>query len=372
MISQISRLKSHICFFMKALIAAGGRATRLRPITHSINKHLIPLANKPMLEYAVEKIAACGIKEIAINVNPGDTEISSVIGDGSRWGVAITYLEQTSGPKGIAHAVANAAEWIGNDSFLFYLGDNIILNSITSLVERFERDQLDCLLCLSHVTDPQRFGVPELKDGRIVRILEKPEHPPSDYAVTGIYLYRSPMLEAVKSIPPSPRGEYEISDAHTWLIEHGYQVGYEEITGWWKDTGKPEDLILGNSLTLDLMKESAIAPDAVIEDGVMIQGIVSIGAGSRITSGSILNGPVCIGERCTVSDSIVGPHVSVDHGTALNHVKISDSIVMGNSSLEGGPMIGSAIIGRNVRTKTGKSADEKHQLMMGDGTLIEW
>src|SRR5512133_696032 len=167
---------------MKALIAAGGHATRLRPITYSINKHLIPLANKPMLEYAIEKIAECGVTEIAININPGDTEIPSVIGDGSRWGVRITYLEQISGPKGIAHSVAIASSWIGDNSFIFYLGDNIILNSITSLVDRFEREHLDCLLGLSRVKDPQRFGVPEMKDGKIVRILEKPQNPPSDFA----------------------------------------------------------------------------------------------------------------------------------------------------------------------------------------------
>lgn len=356
---------------MKALIAAGGRATRLRPITHSINKHLIPLANKPMLEYAIEKIAACGIKEIVINVNPGEAEIPSVIGDGSRWGVSISYLEQASGPKGIAHAVANAASWIGDDSFLFYLGDNIILNPIASLVERFERERLDCLLCLSRVQDPQRFGVPEMKDGRIVRILEKPEHPPSDFAVTGIYLYRSPMLEAVKAIEPSSRGEYEISDAHTWLIEHGYSVGYEEITGWWKDTGKPEDLIVGNSLTLDLMEKSFVADDAVIEDGVVIDGVVSISSGARILNNAVLKGPVCIGEGCVIDGSCVGPHVSIDKKTALHRVNISDSIVMSDSLLEGGPEIGLAIIGRGVQMKSGRT-DHRRQLMVGDGTVVEW
>lgn len=357
---------------MKALIAAGGRATRLRPITHSINKHLIPLANKPMLEYAVEKIAECGIKEIAINVNPGDKEIESVIGDGSRWGVTITYLEQTSGPKGIAHAVANAADWIGSDDFLFYLGDNIILNSITSLVEKFEREHLDCLLCLSRVEDPQRFGVPEMNNGRIVRILEKPQNPPSDFAVTGIYLYRSPMIEAVRSISPSPRGEYEISDAHTWLIEHGYHVGYEEITGWWKDTGKPEDLIHGNSLTLDLISESKIASDATIEEGAKIEGIVTVDSGAMIDASSVIKGPVCIGEGCIIRGSSVGPHVSIDKHTSLNHVTVSDSIIMSDSSLESGPVIGSAIIGRNVKTTAAKRTDDPHQLMLGDGTMIEW
>ena len=357
---------------MKALIAAGGRATRLRPITHSINKHLIPLANKPMLEYAVEKIVECGIKEIAINVNPGDQEIAAVIGDGSRWGVDITYLEQSSGPKGIAHAVANAASWIGDDSFLFYLGDNIILNSITSLVEKFEREQLDCLLCLSRVQDPQRFGVPEMKDGRIVRILEKPQNPPSDFAVTGIYLYRSPMLEAVKSIAPSPRGEYEISDAHTWLIDHGYHVGYEEITGWWKDTGKPEDLIQGNSLLLDLIQESSIAPDAIVEQGAIIEGVVTIGSGTRVDARSVVRGPVCIGSNCTITQTRVHPHVSIEDRVTLNNIRIGDSIVMSDTVLERGPLIGSSIIGRNVHAVAKPESDQPHHLMLGDGTQVEW
>lgn len=357
---------------MKALIAAGGRATRLRPITHSINKHLIPLANKPMLEYAVEKIVECGIKEIAINVNPGDKEIESVLGDGSRWGVQITYLEQTSGPRGIAHAVANASDWIGDDSFMFYLGDNIILNSITSLVEKFEKEELDCLLCLSRVQDPQRFGVPEMKDGKIIRILEKPENPPSDFAVTGIYLYRSPMITAVKSIPPSPRGEYEISDAHTWLIEHGYKIGYEEITGWWKDTGKPEDLIHGNSLVLDLIKEVNIATDAVIEKGAMIEGIVTIGSGSIIDASSRIIGPVCIGKNCQIKGSTIGPHVSIDDCTTLEGVVIGDSIVMSDTTLAHGPVMGSSIIGRKVRMIVKQEKDQPHQFMLGDGTLIEW
>ncbi|MBD3251603.1 NTP transferase domain-containing protein, partial [Candidatus Uhrbacteria bacterium] len=193
---------------MKALITAGGRATRLRPITFTINKHLIPLVNKPMLEYALEKIQECGITEVAININPGETELQKILGDGSRWGMDITYLEQQGGPKGLAHIISNAAEWLGDEPFLFYLGDNIILGSIKSLVEKFQREELDCLLALSRVPDPQRFGVPELRNGRITRVLEKPSDPPSDFAVTGIYIYKSSILRACSDIQPSARGEY--------------------------------------------------------------------------------------------------------------------------------------------------------------------
>jgi glucose-1-phosphate thymidylyltransferase len=357
---------------MKALIAAGGRATRLRPITHSINKHLIPLANKPMLVYAIEKIAECGITEIGINVNPGEQEIQSVVGDGSAWGVNITYLEQKSGPKGLAHVVANARDWIGNDSFLFYLGDNIILNSITSIVETFERERLDCLLCLSRVQDPQRFGVPEFKDGKIVRVIEKPKDPPSDYAVTGIYVYRSPIFEAVTSIAPSDRGEFEISDAHSWLIEHGYRVGSQEITGWWKDTGKPEDLIEGNELLLNLRKESVIDPGAVVEEGSVIEGIVSIGPGTHIDAASVIRGPVCIGSNCAISGAQIGPSVSIENNVTLRQISISRSIVMNDSFLEGGTNISMSIIGRNVKVVSQKEISKPRRLLLGDGTLVEW
>lgn len=357
---------------MKALIAAGGHATRLRPITHSINKHLIPLVNKPMLEYAIEKIAECGVNEIAINTNPGDTEIASAIGDGSRWGVRITYLEQHSGPKGVAHVVANASDWIGDDPFIFYLGDNIILNSIVPLVERFEREKMDCLLGLSRVPDPQRFGVPEIKDGRIVRVVEKPEHPSSDFAVTGIYIYRSPMLEAVKSISPSARGEYEISEAHTWLIDHGYRVGYEEITGWWKDTGKPDDLIQGNSLLLDLIKTSSIAPDAIVEKGAILEGVVVIGEGSYIDAQSSIHGPVVIGSHCDIRGTKISPNVSIDDRTVLERVTIGDSIVMSDSVIKGGPCIGHAMIGRRVKATDENKIDICHRFLLGDGTTIEW
>ena len=224
----------------KALIAAGGRATRLRPITHTLNKHLIPLANKPMIFYGIETLVKAGIKEIFINMNPGETELQKVVGDGSRWGITIKYIEQEGGPLGLAHIVKNAERHLGNEPFIFYLGDNVILESISQLAEKFEREQLDMCLAFAHIANPQQFGVAEIIDGKLARIIEKPEHPPSDLAQTGIYFYSPKIFEAVKAIKPSARGEYEISDANTWMIEKGYKVlgGSTGLVERYRETGR--------------------------------------------------------------------------------------------------------------------------------------
>lgn len=358
---------------MKALIAAGGHATRLRPITYSINKHLIPLANKPMIEYAVEKIVEAGIRDIAINVNPGESEIQRVVGDGSRWNANITYLEQAGGALGIAHTVLNASAWINGEPFIFYLGDNVILGSIKGLVERFERERLDCLLALSLVPDPQRFGVPEIKDGAIIRVIEKPKDPPSPYAVTGIYIYSADgIMKAVSNIRPSARGEYEISEAHTWLIDHGYRVGYEEITGWWKDTGKPDDLIEANSLLLKEMRESGVAPDAIVEEGAVIEGLVSVGSGSVIGRGSILRGPACIGSKCEIRGSEIGPGVAIGDGSVLQGVKIRESILMDGCKMVDCDGIVHSLVGRDSHVSGLLSSAERteRRLLLGDRASV--
>ena len=358
---------------MKALLTAGGRATRLRPITHSINKHLIPLVDRPMLVHAIEKIKECGITEIGINVNSGEVEILEVLGDGSAWGVKLTYLEQKGGPQGLAHIIRNASDWLGNEPFLFYLGDNIILGSIKPLVDRFLREDLDCLLALAKVDDPQRFGVPVLNNGRITRVIEKPADPPSDYAVTGIYLYRPIIQEAVRDLQPSARGEYEISDAHTWLIHRGYQVGYEEVTGWWKDTGKPEDLIVGNGLLLDQIPHSEIAPDAVIEEGAVIEGNVLIKSGAIIGKGSRIIGPVSIGERCEIRESEIGPHVSLGKETRVHGMRIRESLIMDGCFLDRGPDMELSILGRRVQASPKSDTEEKRtSFLLGDKTVITW
>lgn len=357
---------------MKALITAGGRATRLRPITQTINKHLIPLANKPMLFHAIEKIVEAGITEIGINVNPGEEELQKVIGDGSRWGVRITYIEQVGGPKGLGHILKMARPFIGDEPFLFYLGDNIILGSIRSFVEKFVREKPNALLALSKVKDPQRFGVPEIRDGKIIRVDEKPSEPKSDFAVTGIYVYDSTVFQAVEAIQPSPRGEYEISDIHTWMIEHGLTVGYEEITGWWKDTGKPEDLLEGNQLLLSDMKPEEFIIEGEVSPSARLQGRVKIGKGAKIGERVLIRGPVVIGAGCVIENSYIGPYSSIGDNVEIYNTEIEHSVVFDYVDINCSQRIVDSLIGKNATIVSAHSTlPSGHCLIIGDNSVVE-
>src|SRR3989339_240945 len=267
----------------KASVAGGGRVTRLHPVTATTNKHLLPLANKAMIFHAIEKVVEAGIEEIFINVNPGEEELQKYVGDGGHWGVKITFFEQTGGPQGIAHVVNLAKDFIGNDPFVFYLSDNITLGSLKPLAEKFDKENLNCLLAFAKVQDPERFGVGEFDaQGKLARILEKPANPPSNFAQTGIYFYDHNFFEAFKNIKKSARGEYEISDVNTWLIQNGFKVGWNEVTGWWKDTGKPNDLLIANHLLLDELPAAHFTNGASVEKGARLEGNIKIGAGSKI------------------------------------------------------------------------------------------
>lgn len=356
---------------MRALITAGGRATRLRPITYTINKHLIPLANKPMIFYAIEKLAEVGVKEIGISLNPGDREIQKACGDGSRWGVKLTYIEQTGGPLGIAHVVNNARPFLGDEPFIFYLGDNIILGSLKRFVEKFEQEKLNCVLALSKVKDPQRFGVPVLQNGRIIRVDEKPSQPESDYAVTGIYVYDKSFFDAFAHIKPSSRGEYEISDIHTRLIEDGKAVGYEEITGWWKDTGKPEDLLEGNQLLLGEMAEGT-RKEAVVDAAAVIQGKVSIGKGTVIGPRVLIRGPVAIGDGCTIENSYIGPYTSIGNDVSIRNTEVEHSVVFDGVDIDCSKRIVDSLIGMNATVSSLRATlPLGHKLVVGDHAHVE-
>jgi glucose-1-phosphate thymidylyltransferase len=357
---------------MKALLTAGGRATRMRPITHTLNKHVIPLANKPMLWHALEKIAECGITEVIININPGETELQRSVGDGSRWGLKLTYLEQQGGPKGLAHIIKNARPLLGDEPFLFYLGDNIILGSIKEFVKEFETRNLDCMLALSRVRDPQRFGVPVIENGRITKVIEKPAVPPSDFAVTGIYVYSPKVFEAVDSIAPSARGEYEISDTHTWIIEHGGEVGYREITGWWKDTGKPEDLLEGNALILNQVVTEQRLDGASVHEGSLLQGNVIVGKGTVIGPNVLVRGPVIIGEDCEISDSYIGPYTSIGNRTKVLNTEIEHSIVFDDAHIDCKKRIVDSIIGLKATiVSSQQSLPRGNKLIVGDNAVVE-
>jgi len=358
---------------MKALIAAGGKATRLRPITSTLNKHLIPLAGKPMIFYVIEKIVEAGILEIGINVNPGDASVPDAVGDGSRWGARVTYIEQTGGPLGLAHIVKTARPFLGDEPFVFYLGDNIILGSIRRFVEKFERGGFNAVVALSKVKDPQRFGVPEIVDGKIVRVDEKPAHPKSDFAVTGIYVYDSNVFKAAEAVRPSARGEYEISDVHTWLIENGFSLGFEEITGWWKDTGKPEDLLEGNALLMDeTFKTVGAAIEGEVASGASVDGMVKIGAGTKIGAGVVLRGPCVIGRDCVIENATIGRYASIGDGVTITGTGVTNSIVMDRARLECGKTIANSLIGANVRiVSAGSSADGSLKMIVGENSMVE-
>ena len=352
---------------MKALIASGGRGTRLRPITHTRNKHLIPIANKPILHYAIEAVASAGIKEVVIVVNADSDEVQRAIGTGETWGVKITYVPQAQ-PGGLAQVVALAEPAIGNDKFIFYLGDNMVVGGVKRFVDEFEASRCNCFLTLSRVPDPERFGVPEIRDGRIVSVEEKPKHPKSDYAVAGIYLYDHHIFEAVRSIAPSARGELEISDAHQYLIDKGLTVGFAEITGWWKDTGKPNDLLEANRLILD-----NISPDVrgSVDDRSHVVGKVSVAEGAKIVN-SVVRGPAIIGAGCVIEDSYIGPFSSVGDHTQVRNSEIEYSIVLRHCRIQDvGIRLEGCIIGNDAEIVRAAGKPLVHRFLIGDQSRVE-
>ena len=352
---------------MKALIASGGRGTRLRPITHTRNKHLIPIANKPILHYAIEAAADAGITEVAIVINADSDEVPQAIGDGSRWGIHITYIPQVT-PGGLAQVVALAEEFVGKDQFIFYLGDNMVVGGVRRFIDEFLRSGCNCFLTLSRVKDPERFGVPEIRDGRIVSVEEKPKQPKSSFAVAGIYLYDHHIFEAVKAITPSARGELEISDAHQYLIDKGFKVGFAEITGWWKDTGKPTDLLEANRLVLDNITSDI---QGEVDDRSTIAGKVIVQRGARIVN-SVVRGPAIIGEHCVIEDSYIGPFSSIGSKTVVRRSEVEYSIILRDCRiLNIGIRLEGSILGNDVEIVEATGKPLVHRFLIGDQSRVE-
>lgn len=352
---------------MKALIASGGRGTRLRPITHTQNKHLIPIANKPILHYAIEAATGAGITEIAIVHNADSDEVPKAIGDGSRWGARITYIPQLT-PGGLSQVVALSESFMAGDKFIFYLGDNMVVGGVRRFIDEFEKSGCNCFLTLAKVKDPERFGVPEIKNGRIVSVEEKPKNPKSSYAVSGIYLYDSCIFEAVKAIKPSARGELEISDAHQYIIDKGYKVGYAEITGWWKDTGKPNDLLEANRLILDNI---APAIRGEVDSHSVVAGKVIVEKGAKIIN-SIIRGPAIIGENCVIEDAYVGPFTAVGNNTVIRKSEVEYSIILRDCKiLSVGIRLEGSILGNDVEVVEGSGKPRVHRFMIGDQSRVE-
>jgi glucose-1-phosphate thymidylyltransferase len=342
---------------MRALVLAGGEGSRLRPLTHTQAKQLIPVAGQPILFHALDAIRDAGITEVGIVIGHTGPEVRAAVGDGARWHLDVTYLEQEA-PLGLAHAVMTASDFVRGQPFLMYLGDNVLLEGVTRFVSEFERTRPDAQIFVAQVAEPEHFGVVELKDGNAVRLVEKPREFVSGLALVGVYLFDDSILEACASLSPSWRGEYEITEAIQWLIDRGKNVRVEMLDGWWKDTGRPEDLLEANRMLLAARQGSTEAGDGVVV------------APDAHVSDSRLIGPIVIGPGCRIEGSSIGPDVSLEAGCIVIDSTVRDSIVMQGCSIRGVESLEGSILGRNVEVRhaVGRNA---HRLVVGDQSVVE-
>lgn len=362
---------------MKGLILAGGAGTRLRPITHTSAKQLVPIANKPIIFYGIEQLAAAGIKHLGIVVAVGETgaEIRNAVGDGSQFGVEITYIDQDE-PRGLAHCVLIAKEFLGDDEFVVYLGDNMLQDDLRTFVDRFleardrppelgeeQRDPPAAQILLAHVDDPRNFGVAEFDvRGDIVRLVEKPADPPSDLALVGVYLFSPLIHDAVRAIPPSKRDELEITDAIQWLLDNGHPVRHEILQGWWIDTGKKDPLLHCNRLVLDTIEHRV---DGHVDANSRVERRVVIEEGAQLIS-SVVRGPAIIGARTRLVDTYVGPYTSIAADCELIDTEIEHSVVLDHSRIQGVHRITDSLLGREVEVERSGSRPRATRLVLGD------
>ncbi|MFF4585250.1 glucose-1-phosphate thymidylyltransferase [Streptomyces sp. NPDC001388] len=352
---------------MKALVLAGGAGTRLRPITHTSAKQLVPVANKAVLFYGLESIAAAGVTEVGVIVGETADEIRAAVGDGSRFGLDITYIPQER-PLGLAHAVIVARDFLGDDDFVMYLGDNFIVGGITDLVDEFRGTRPDAQILLTRVPDPRAFGVAELDTaGQVVGLEEKPERPKSDLALVGVYLFTPAIHAAVRAIGPSRRGELEITHAIQHLIDAGADVRSTIIKGYWKDTGNVVDMLEVNRTVLEVMERRI---DGEVDEASETVGRVVVEAGARIVN-SRLVGPVVIGAGTEVRDSYVGPFTSVAENCRITDSEVEFSIVLRDSSIDGVGRIENSLIGRHVEVTPAPGVPSAHRLVLGDHSKVQ-
>ncbi|WP_331762601.1 glucose-1-phosphate thymidylyltransferase (plasmid) [Streptomyces sp. NBC_01420] len=352
---------------MKALVLSGGAGTRLRPLTHTSAKQLVPVANKPVLFYGLEAIADAGIKQVGIIVGNTADEIMEAVGDGSAFGIEVTYIPQEA-PLGLAHAVLIAQDFLGDDDFVMYLGDNFIVGGITDLVDGFRADRPDAQILLTKVSDPKAFGVAELgPDGRVTGLEEKPEHPKSDLALVGVYLFTPAVHEAVRSIEPSGRGELEITHALQWLIDNSRDVRSTTISGYWKDTGNVTDMLEVNRSVLETSEQRI---DGSVDESSEIIGRVTVEEGASVV-GSRIVGPAVIGAGTVVTSSYVGPFTSISRNCVISDSEIEFSIVLDDSSLNGVRRVEASIIGRNVVVTPAPRMPAAHRFVLGDHSKVQ-
>ena len=357
---------------VKALILAGGAGTRLRPITYTRAKQLVPVANKPILFYGIEAMVDAGITEIGVIVGDTREEVMEALGDGAQFGAAITYVTQDE-PLGLAHCVLIAKDFLGDDDFVMYLGDNLLEQDLAAFTAAFERERSgttapDAQILLKQVPDPHRFGIATLdSEGSVVKLIEKPVDPPSDLALVGVYLFNSTIHEAVAAIEPSPRGELEITDAIQWLVDQGRRVRCELLTGWWIDTGKLTPLLEANRLLLERVDTQI---DGDVDESSVIDGRVHIAGGARIIN-STIHGPVSVGPDTEIRDALIGPFSAIGARCSVTSSEVEHSVIMDNSIISDIPRLEGSLIGSHAKVIRTARKPRSLQLMVGDHCQID-
>ncbi|MDQ2895013.1 MAG: glucose-1-phosphate thymidylyltransferase [Actinomycetota bacterium] len=351
---------------LKGLILSGGKGTRLRPITHTSAKQLVPVANKPVLFYGIEAMSAAGIREIGIIIAPETGgEIREAVGDGSKFGVEVTFIVQDQ-PAGLAHAVLTAEPFLGDASFVMYLGDNLLQGGIKDLVAAFETGTPDALILLTQVPDPESYGVAELENGAVVRLVEKPREPQSDLALVGVYMFTPAIYRAARAIEPSPRGELEITDAIQHLVNGGFRVEPHIVKGWWKDTGRLDDMLAANRLVLETI-DSRVEGELVDS---RVDGRVIIEPGARLER-SAVRGPAIIGAGAVLIDCYVGPYTAIGEGCVIENAEIEHSILLSGSQVRNlAGRIESSLLGRNVTIVRDDRQPRAYRFLVGDNSEI--
>jgi glucose-1-phosphate thymidylyltransferase len=350
---------------MRALVLAGGEGSRLRPITHTNAKQLIPIANTPILFHALQAIADAGIEEVGIVVGHTADEVREAVGDGSAWGLRATYVPQEA-PLGLAHAVLTAEEFVGDEPFVMYLGDNVLLEGLGTFVEEFERHRPSAQIFLAKVPEPERFGVAVLEGDHVTRLVEKPREHISDLALVGVYLFDRTIVEAAKTLEPSWRGELEITDAIQRLIDDGRTVRAAMVGGWWKDTGRPEDLLEANRM---MLRQLESRNDGEVDAESRLAGTVVVERGAKVARCAI-RGPVIIGEGTVVEDSVIGPDVAISYGCTVRGSEIEDSIVMEQCTIEDVRAMAGSILGKGVEVRRA-TRPEMYRLIVGDHSQVQ-
>jgi glucose-1-phosphate thymidylyltransferase len=355
---------------MKALILAGGAGTRLRPLTHTGAKQLVPVANRPVLMYVIDNLADAGIHDIGVIISPETgREIQTALGDGSQWGAKFTFILQER-PAGLAHAVATARPFLGTSDFVMYLGDNLIGTMIRDTVTRFQMDSsVAASIMLKEVANPTAFGVAEVDgNGQVTRLVEKPKEPKSNLALVGVYMFRSSIFEAIGQIRPSTRGELEITDAISKLIELGGKVHFSRLTSWWLDTGKKDDLLIANHTVLDSWLQPEILGE--VDQESQLVGRVRVDAGARIVRSSV-RGPVVIGAGAVITDSRIGPFTAIGEGVTVTRSNVEHSVLMEKSSIIDVHRLEDSLLGKRVLVHPGDARRGALSLMVGDDCVVE-